>query len=81
VSASEASTSNSASTRVSVFWACWPPGPLEREKRSWISRRGSATERVTRIDSPSMATLRVRLRRGDRVPIPTLFPHQLPHSR
>ena len=39
VSAVEASTSNSASTRDSVFCACCPPGPLEREKRSSISER------------------------------------------
>jgi hypothetical protein len=31
VSAAEASTSKVASTRVSLFCACWPPGPLERE--------------------------------------------------
>ena len=31
VSADDASTSKSASTRVSDFCACWPPGPLERE--------------------------------------------------
>jgi hypothetical protein len=30
-SVSDASTSKSASTRVSVFCACCPPGPLERE--------------------------------------------------
>ena len=29
----EASTSKVASTRVSLFCACCPPGPLEREKR------------------------------------------------
>jgi HAD superfamily hydrolase (TIGR01458 family) len=54
---SEASTSNSASTRVSVFCACWPPGPLERENRRSISLRGMETLRVTRIDSPSMAAI------------------------
>ena len=53
----EASTSNVASTRVSVFCACWPPGPLEREKRSPISETGIATVLVTRIDSPSMAAI------------------------
>src|SRR2546422_5942599 len=57
VSAAEASTSNSASTRVSDFCACWPPGPLDREKRSSISETGMETERVTRIDSPSMAAI------------------------
>src|SRR5205085_1519360 len=46
-SADEASTSKLASTRVSLFCACCPPGPLEREKRSSISARGMVTERVT----------------------------------
>src|SRR5512133_2462532 len=53
----DAATSNTASTRDSLFWACWPPGPLERENRSSISERGKVTERVTRIDSPSMAAI------------------------
>ena len=53
----EASTSKTASTRVSVFCACWPPGPLEREKRSSISETGMETERVTRIESPVMAAI------------------------
>src|SRR5918999_2641096 len=57
VSAEEASTSKRASTRVSDFWACCPPGPLEREKRSSISARGMVTERVTRIASLSMAAI------------------------
>ena len=57
MSAAEASTSKSASTRVSDFCACCPPGPLEREKRSSISESGDVTERVTRIDSPSMAAI------------------------
>src|SRR5262249_18828471 len=42
------STSNSASTRVELFCACWPPGPLEREKRNATSER---------IDSLSMAAI------------------------
>src|SRR6476619_6368206 len=46
-----------ASARVSVFCACWPPGPLEREKRSSISERGIEIDRVTRIDSPAMAAI------------------------
>jgi hypothetical protein len=46
-SASDACTSKTASTRVSVFWACCPPGPLDREKRSSISEIGIATARVT----------------------------------
>ena len=53
----DASTSKTASTRVSDRCACWPPGPLEREKRSSISERGMTTERVTRIDSRSMAAI------------------------
>jgi HAD superfamily hydrolase (TIGR01458 family) len=63
VSDAEVATSNSASTRVSVRWACWPPGPLEREKRSSISRSGIRTLRVTRtaspflVDSPCMAAI------------------------
>ena len=57
MSAAEASTSNSASTRVSDFCACWPPGPLEREYRNAISESGMETDRVTRIDSRSMAAI------------------------
>lgn len=53
----ERSTSKIASARDSVFCACWPPGPLEREKRSSISERGIETDRVTRIDSPAMAAI------------------------
>ena len=45
--AAEASTSKSASTLVSVFWACCPPGPLDREKRSSMSETGIATVLVT----------------------------------
>src|SRR4051794_1393022 len=48
VSASEASTSKSASTRVELFCACWPPGPLERENRKATSDR---------IESASMAAI------------------------
>ena len=50
-SADDSSTSKIASTRVSDFCACWPPGPLERDVRRRISPGGSATVRVTRIDS------------------------------
>src|SRR5205085_8404909 len=57
VKALDAETSKTASTRDSDFCACCPPGPLEREKRSWISASGIATERVTRIDSPSMSAI------------------------
>jgi HAD superfamily hydrolase (TIGR01458 family) len=57
VSALDSSTSKTASARLSVFCACWPPGPLEREKRSSISDRGIETVRVTRIDSPAMAAI------------------------
>src|SRR4029079_19705121 len=48
LNASEASTSKIASTRVELFCACWPPGPLDRETRNVISRR---------IDSASMAAI------------------------
>src|SRR5512142_172376 len=48
VSPFDSSTSNSASARVELFCACWPPGPLEREKRKAISER---------IDSASMAAI------------------------
>ncbi len=57
LNACEAATSNTASTRVSAVFACWPPGPLERETRSSISVRGMETERVTRIDCASMACI------------------------
>ena len=56
-SAVEASTSKIASTRVSDFCACWPPGPLEREKRTSISETGMETDLVTRIDSRSMPAI------------------------
>jgi HAD superfamily hydrolase (TIGR01458 family) len=57
LSAFDASTSNTATTRVSDFCACWPPGPLERETCSSTSATGSTTERVTRIDSAAMAAI------------------------
>jgi HAD superfamily hydrolase (TIGR01458 family) len=57
LSTADASTSNTASTRVDDFCACCPPGPLERESRSSISERGTETERETRIDSRSMACI------------------------
>jgi HAD superfamily hydrolase (TIGR01458 family) len=57
VSPTDLSTSKIASARVSVFCACCPPGPLEREKRSSISERGIETDLVTRIDSPAMAAI------------------------
>src|SRR5579875_1898004 len=57
LSAPDARTSNTATTRVSERCACWPPGPLEREKRSSTSSSGSTTERVTRIDSSGMAAI------------------------
>jgi HAD superfamily hydrolase (TIGR01458 family) len=47
----------SAEGRVSVFWACWPPGPLERDVRSSISPSGIARLRCTRIDSGRMAAI------------------------
>ena len=58
VRAVDASTSKTASTRVSDFCACWPPGPLERDVRSSISASGTTTLFVTRIDSePVMAAI------------------------
>src|SRR5262245_62211089 len=57
VMADDASMSSSASTRVEDFCACCPPGPLERETRISISETGRRTERVTRIDSRSMACI------------------------
>jgi HAD superfamily hydrolase (TIGR01458 family) len=57
LSAEDPWTRKVASTRVSDVFACWPPGPLEREKRSSISLTGRTTDRVTRIDSPSMAAI------------------------
>jgi hypothetical protein len=61
VSEGDASTSKSASTRVSVFCACWPPGPLDRDVRKRISERPIETLRVTGIlfalDSPAMASI------------------------
>jgi holo-[acyl-carrier protein] synthase len=61
VSDGEASTSNSASTRVSDFCACWPPGPLDLDVRKRISARAIETPRVTWIrlalDSPAMAAI------------------------
>ena len=56
-SADELSTSNRAATLVSAVFACWPPGPLERETRNSISESGIETERVTRIHSRSMACI------------------------
>ena len=57
VSDGDASTSKTASTRVSALFACWPPGPDERETRSSISPGAMETERVTRIDSEPMACI------------------------
>ena len=69
------STSKSASTRVELFCACWPPGPLERENRnrdfrpnrlgvhggdSARRRRGAARLRERR--SPARSTRSRRLR-------------------
>ncbi len=46
--AAESPTSNNASTRVELFCACCPPGPLDRENLKAISER---------IDSTSMAAI------------------------
>ena len=45
LSAAEASTSNDASTREAVTFACWPPGPDERLVRSSTSVSGTTTPR------------------------------------
>jgi HAD superfamily hydrolase (TIGR01458 family) len=50
LSPSDCSTSKIASARVELLFACWPPGPLERENRNAISDR---------IDSTSMAAILV----------------------
>ena len=65
VSAVDASTSNTASTRVSDVFACWPPGPLDRETRSSTSVSGRSTDRVTRRWVRSSAAV-TAARRGDR---------------
>lgn len=61
VSDGDASTSNRASTRVSDFCACCPPGPLDLDVRNRISARAIETLRVTWIrlslDSPEMASI------------------------
>ena len=57
VSAVVSVRSRLASTRVSAVFACWPPGPLERETRSRISAGGMETLLVTRIDSRDMACI------------------------
>jgi hypothetical protein len=61
VSEGDARTSKSASTRVSDFCACWPPGPLDLDVRKRISERPIETLRVTWIrlalDSPAMASI------------------------
>ena len=58
VSALDASTSKSASTRVSDFCACWPPGPDSSGRREARSpRRGKQDGACDRIDSRSMACI------------------------
>ncbi len=47
----EASTSNTALIRDAVTFACWPPGPEERDARTTISRNGISTPRPTLIGS------------------------------
>jgi HAD superfamily hydrolase (TIGR01458 family) len=49
--------SSTTSTRVSVFCACWPPGPLERDVRTSISASGIASREVTWIESGAMAAI------------------------
>src|SRR4051812_4256537 len=53
VSAFDACTSNTASIRLAVTFACCPPGPDERLARSSTSSRGMSTLRAT--CSPAMA--------------------------
>ena len=59
-SVSEAPTSNTASTREAVTFACWPPGPEERLVRSSTSasgtRRPSRTGRIGHQQGHNFAT-------------------------
>ncbi len=54
LSAVDAPTSKLTSMREAVTFACWPPGPEERDARTWTSASGTATPGVMRIGS-SMA--------------------------
>ena len=51
VSASDAATSNSASIRVADVFACWPPGPDERDARMLTSLSGIVMSPRTGIGS------------------------------
>ena len=51
LNAVDASTSNVASTREAVTFACWPPGPEDLLTRTSTSESGIETVRVTRIGS------------------------------
>ena len=59
LSASEPATSKIASTRDAVTFACWPPGPEEREVRSSISASGTLTDALIQSGS-SVAIARRR---------------------
>ena len=58
LSVCEAATSNTASTREAVTFACWPPGPEERLARSSISLSGIASPLATGIGSSISRILR-----------------------
>ena len=51
LSARDAATSNTASTREAVTLACCPPGPEERLTRRSTSERGTAVPRRMTIGS------------------------------
>jgi hypothetical protein len=56
LSACDAHTSNTASTRDAVTFACWPPGPDERLVRSSISASGTSAWRPMRSGSSIAAS-------------------------
>ncbi len=57
LSARDAATSKTASTREAVTFACCPPGPEERLARSSISASGTDTSAVTIIGSSNPAAI------------------------
>src|SRR3954454_17243882 len=58
VRADDSATSKTASTREAVTFACWPPGPDDRDARTSISRSGISTPCPTSI--PALSPLRLR---------------------
>ena len=52
----DSATSRIASTREAVTFACWPPGPDDRDVFTSISASGIDTSRVTRIGSSIVTT-------------------------